>query len=252
MGYRLWQSDDVTEFNSAVGSDGKRIIVENQTTTSPPGSPTVGTAYIIGPSATGGWSGDDNKIAICEVAGSFVIYTPTNGWEAYDKAKNNNYTFNGTAWISAAGAFIDSKRTETNQFTNSVNLIPTDDTIPQITEGDQVISTTFTPKSTTNKLRVRFEANVVTNTTNQNATAALFLNSNSNALRAVTTYLAVVDQVGLLSFTHEFVPATTSSITLSVRVGLSGSGQLFLNGNHSQRIFGGINVTSLTIDEIVA
>lgn len=91
---------------SAAINFGKRLIVENQTTTAPPGSPTVGTAYIIGPSATGGWSGLDGKIAICEVAGSFVIYTPTNGWEAYDKAKNNSVTFNGSAWASTVGAFV--------------------------------------------------------------------------------------------------------------------------------------------------
>lgn len=96
---------------SAAINFGKRLIVENQTTTAPPGSPTVGTAYIIGASATGGWAGLDGKIAICEVAGSFVIYTPTNGWAAYDKAQNNSFTYNGSAWISSAGAIIRSPAT---------------------------------------------------------------------------------------------------------------------------------------------
>lgn len=95
---------------SAAINFGKRLIVENQTTTAPPGSPTVGTAYIIGPSATGAWSGLDGKIAICEVAGSFVIYTPTNGWAAYDKSTNNSYTFTGSAWVSSAGAVVGYNR----------------------------------------------------------------------------------------------------------------------------------------------
>jgi len=91
---------------SAAINFGRRLIVENQTTTAPPGSPTVGVAYIIGPSATGGWAGLDGKIAICEVAGSFVVYTPTNGWAAYDKARNTEFRFNGSAWISSAGAWL--------------------------------------------------------------------------------------------------------------------------------------------------
>lgn len=91
---------------SAAINFGRRAIVENQTTTAPPGSPAVGTAYIIGPSATGAWAGLDGKIAICEVAGTFVIYTPSNGWEAYDKARNQSFTFTGSAWISTAGGVL--------------------------------------------------------------------------------------------------------------------------------------------------
>ncbi|WP_211913110.1 DUF2793 domain-containing protein [Tardiphaga alba] len=64
---------------SAAINFGKRIIVENQTTTSPPGTATVGTAYIVGPSATGAWSGRDGDIAICEIANTFTLYDPSNG-----------------------------------------------------------------------------------------------------------------------------------------------------------------------------
>ncbi|MGY4288901.1 hypothetical protein ACVWXO_008121 [Bradyrhizobium sp. LM2.7] len=87
---------------SAAINFGRRVIVENQTTTAPPVSPSVGTAYIIGPSATGAWAGLDGKIAICEIAGSFVIYTATAGWLAYDKAQGVDYRFNGTSWVSTS------------------------------------------------------------------------------------------------------------------------------------------------------
>lgn len=87
---------------------GKRLIVEDQTTTAPPVSPTVGTAYIIGPAATGAWAGLDGKIAICEVAGAFVIYTPTEGWAAYDKNLNGEYRHSGSVWESQAGAIVAS------------------------------------------------------------------------------------------------------------------------------------------------
>ncbi|XUM25108.1 DUF2793 domain-containing protein (plasmid) [Bradyrhizobium oligotrophicum S58] len=108
---------------SAAINFGRRLIVENQTTTSPPVSPSVGTAYIIGPSATGGWAGLDGKIAICEIAGSFEIYTPTAGWLAYDKAQTIDFRHNGTAWVSAANVVkrINSGTTTTYNVTAADN-----------------------------------------------------------------------------------------------------------------------------------
>ena len=38
--------------------------VISQTTSAPPGSPSVGDAYIIGPSATGAWAGEEKNLAI--------------------------------------------------------------------------------------------------------------------------------------------------------------------------------------------
>lgn len=88
---------------------GRRVIVENQTTTSPPETVSVGTAYIIGPSATSDWAGKDGKIAICEVADTFTVYSPTIGWAAYDKSQNNEYRYDGSGWVSAVGAVLGYK-----------------------------------------------------------------------------------------------------------------------------------------------
>lgn len=82
------------------------VKVENQTTNAPPGSPTTPTAYIIGPSPTGAWAGNAGKLAICLVAGAFTIITPDAGDTVYDKSAANTYRFNGTAWISSAGAWL--------------------------------------------------------------------------------------------------------------------------------------------------
>lgn len=91
---------------SAAINFGAFVRIENQTTTAPPGAPAVGDAYIIGAGATGAWSGHDGKVAICEVAGAFTVYTPGEGWMAYDKALNTPYTFNGSAWLASTGIWI--------------------------------------------------------------------------------------------------------------------------------------------------
>lgn len=94
--------------SSALGW-GERVIVENQTTTTPPAA-TKGLRYVVGASATGVWLGKDKQIAICEVPGEWVFYPPGNGWAIYDKNLGGEYHYNGTAWVSAVGAIVGFKR----------------------------------------------------------------------------------------------------------------------------------------------
>ena len=90
---------------SKVINFGQYVNVQNQTTDTPPGSPSVGEAYIIGPSPTGDWVGHASKVAICEVAGTFAIYTPAAGMRAYDISLGTDYQWNGTLWLQASGDF---------------------------------------------------------------------------------------------------------------------------------------------------
>lgn len=90
---------------SVIGANASFVVkVENQTTNAPPASPTVPTAYIVGPSPTGSWSGHTGKLAICNVAGTFTIVTPAAGDQVYDKTEEVFFKFNGTDWIPATNA----------------------------------------------------------------------------------------------------------------------------------------------------
>lgn len=104
--------DDASVPLSAALGFGERIIVENQTTNTPP-TATKGLRYIVGPSPTGTWLGKAKQIAICEVAGAWRFYPPGNGWAAFDKGSNNEFHFNGTSWVSSAGAIIGHDYVET-------------------------------------------------------------------------------------------------------------------------------------------
>ncbi|MGJ4932181.1 DUF2793 domain-containing protein [Bradyrhizobium sp. HKCCYLS2038] len=227
------------------------VKVENQTTNTPPASPSPPAAYIIGSSPTGAWAGNAGKLAICLASGTFTIITPVAGDQVYDNARNTTFQFNGSAWVATNGVIADTKSVFNNVRGGSGTAIPWDDTIPQISEGVQVISTTFTAKSVTNKLRIRFDASLIPDTGGIDVTAALFLNSNSNAICATSVYLASINHPGPITLLHEFVPATTSSITLSVRVG-SAVGAVYWNGTSSARKLGGSQAVSLTVDEIIA
>lgn len=181
---------------SAAINFGKRVIVENITTTSPPGTAAVGVAYLIGPSATGAWSGQDGKIAICEVANQFTIYNPANGWLAYDKNTSTEYRYNGAAWISASGSWVDGKSVKTASgstsgpsgatgYAYSSTTAPTT-TTRQLKDGALL---NYAAKKAGARLRFHYSADYVVGNTTAGAGAptndiciALFRDSVGNAL----------------------------------------------------------------------
>lgn len=231
---------------SAAINFGKRLIVENQTTTAPPGSPTVGTAYIIGAGATGAWSGKDLQLAICEVAGSFVIYNPSNGWEAYDKARNTEFIFNGTAWASAAGAIVG---TAFNSFTGSASLSGSFSTaaVPTESGGDGILSLTYTMKNTTNRLRIRFSGSVQGSTSAETIIIAFTRDSNLNAIAAGVVSVPGTSTYVPAYLEHEFVPGTTLPVTIGVRSGCNSGGYSF-----NVSAWGSVSAAKLILEEIVA
>ena len=128
-------------------------------------------------------------------------------------------------------------------------IIPFDDTVPQSTEGTQIISVTITPKSTTNKLRVRI-AGFGTSNTALNLIWAIF-NGGASAISAGST---VVQSGVSASFVGEveYVPGSLSTQTISLRIGPDTANTIRLNGVITARRFGGVATTVLVVEEIKA
>jgi hypothetical protein len=102
--------------NMVVGG-GSRFnwVVENQTTNAPP-DPIDGVSYIVGPSPTGRWTGHSGKIATGENGGE-TLYTPAEGWLAYDKAQDGPFRHSGSVWLSSFGNFSVTRRAYTSSTT---------------------------------------------------------------------------------------------------------------------------------------
>jgi hypothetical protein len=212
---------------SAIINAGKRVIVENQTTTSPPGSVSVGTAFIIGPSATGVWSGLDGKVALCEVANTFTVYTPGNGWAAYDKLQNTEFRFNGTGWVSSAGAIVGYAK----QFTatgstatgGSGNYTYSDTTAPTTAQSyieDQVTITNYAARKT--GARLRFEYYLGHFGSTGSWVAGLFRDGETNA---IDWTVKGVSDVGGFNLVFDNVPASDAlPHTYKVRLINTGAG----------------------------
>lgn len=131
--------------------------------------------------------------------------------------------------------------------------IPLDNTIPQITEGDQYMTLAITPKSTTNKLVIFVTAMLSSSASSQHLIGALFQDSTANALAASATREATASAEHSLSFNHTMTAGTTSSTTFRFRAGGSGAGTTSFNaGVGVSPLFGATTKSSIVIYEYKA
>lgn len=151
--------------------------------------------------------------------------------------------------LPISGTIIDTSYAEIATYSTTSAVIPIDNTIPQNTEGTEIISASITPKTTTNSLRVRFSISMAVGS-QDNIIIAMFLNSGANAICArYSSTTANFSQ--LMYMEHEFVPGATTPQTVKIRVGTGSGSSLYINGNSVGRLLGGVNFGFLAIEEIV-
>jgi hypothetical protein len=148
-----------------------------------------------------------------------------------------------------AGTVLQVVNVQTGTVATGTTIIPFDNTIPQITEGNEYMTLAITPTSATSLLII----SVVfynSNTPQDEMSVALFQDSTANALAAVsaTPFTATARQV--ICFTHKMTSGTTSSTTFRVRAGMASAGTTTFNGQAGAQRFGGVAASSITIYEV--
>ena len=149
----------------------------------------------------------------------------------------------------AYGTVLQVQNSSTSSVITGTTTIPLDDTIPQNTEGFQILSVSITPKSASNKLKISINTFLMnsnaSSTTNQ---LALFQDSTANAIAATchANGSAFMTQLNLI---HYMTAGTTSSTTFNVRVGNNAAGTTTVNGASGARYYGGVGMSSITVEE---
>ncbi len=187
-------------------------------------------------------------------AGTLTAVTSTqipSGWRS-------KVTYDGTDYIvreiPPAAAVSQNlvqvvEATPITALTTITGVIPADDTIPQNTEGDEVITVSITPTSATNRLRIEFNAPTVGTSSSGQVTAALFQDSTAGALAASGTLPSGVSATSSF-LTHEMAAGTTSATTFKIRVGVA-SNTAYINGvGGGTRLYGGVAAARLRVTEI--
>lgn len=150
--------------------------------------------------------------------------------------------------IIAPGMMIQQVSVQSGALIISTVIIPSDDTIPQITEGTEAFNVSITPKFTTSKLRIDVTL-ALGGGSAQYYAGALFLDTGANALAAIATVGSGGDPFAL-TFTHHMTAPGTGTYTFRVRYGGHLATNIYLNGNAGIRKFGGVSASSMTITEI--
>ena len=151
-----------------------------------------------------------------------------------------------------AGSVLQVKNFQTGAVATGTTPFPFDDTIPQITEGNQYLSLAITPTSATSKLLICVVATAGSSVASTWMTSALFQDSTANALAANSIFFPNATAFAPCVFNYFMTSGTTSSTTFTVRSGSVDAGTTTFNGQGATRRFGGVLTSSITITEIAA
>ena len=138
----------------------------------------------------------------------------------------------------------------THQTNNTT--IPFDDTIPQNTEGTEVLTLAITPTKATVLLKIEY-VTIVDFGAYQGFTVGLFQDTTANALCATCITNGAQGCTFTIPLIYNMVAGTTSATTFKIRVGSSSGNTWNLNSaTLGTRIFGGVAGTTLSITEYLA
>ncbi len=164
------------------------------------------------------------------------------------------------SWVAVAGGgkLVSRAYVEYSASVNLSTAIPVDDTIPQSTEGTEILNVSITPSSVTNRVRATFTGFFSGDVATSFAAAALFRDATASAIAATAARPTDTDGVTLnpimtpITLTYEHVPGTTSATAYKIRVGPSAGGGVRMNGDNGilARRFGGVAVATLVLEEI--
>ena len=197
----------------------------------------------------------ENKIANNSISNAKlqdnVLSADTNGRAKMANGYVNSDKVAAGLWnaIAPSGAVLQTITAEYTANSNLSTAIPIDDTVPEITEGTQILSASITPTSNTNKIRILFQGACSLN--NNAGIAALFRNLTTAAIASSGGY-SVNSTLNPATIVIDFIdsPATTSATTYSIRVG--SSTVVRMNGSYLARFLGGSMRSTLVLQEIKA
>lgn len=152
---------------------------------------------------------------------------------------------------TTGGKVVAHTYSSTAATTTSSSVIPFDDTIPQNTEGTELITVSHTPASSSNILEIHVQI-LFSMASNNTAIFPLFQDSTADAIAVGVGDGPVTDEMGSVYFIHRMTAGTTSSTTFKVRYGPAAAATVRINGevNAAARRFGGVATSSIRVIEL--
>ena len=160
----------------------------------------------------------------------------------------------GTARTTvSSGTVLQVVNYQTGAVATGSTQMPYDDTIPQITEGNEYMTLAITPRSAASTLiiQVGYYISSAPGAT-YTLTGALFQDAIANALAAISTFSGYDNGIVGSTLFHKMTSPGTGTYTFRFRAGINAAGTTTLNGQQSGlRRMGGVGASSITITEVV-
>jgi hypothetical protein len=149
---------------------------------------------------------------------------------------------------SKSGQILQIQEATSNVYASTTNIIPYDNSPPQNTEGAQILTLNFTPRS--NNSTLYFWAEGLVDNSSSSQRALIICNTAiANCLAASTIHAGSNGRAVNISVIYKENSISTSSRTYSVRYGAQ-SGTSYINGAQAGARYGGTSRTTLRIIEI--
>lgn len=166
-------------------------------------------------------------------------------------------------WATAASAVvvnpkyrprdvIQEPRTDSGAVATGTTALPRDDTIPQITEGDQFMTQAITPIAAANVLEVEAQLALSMNGAAGLVILALFQDATAGALAVASGWDSSAEPPDPIRISFKGVAAGVASTTFRARAGNNGGNTTTFNGAAAARYFGGVMNSFMQVKEIVA
>ena len=188
-----------------------------------------------------------------EKSGLTALTLPVANATANQYIKNDGAGALSWATLPSSGKVLQMVSTFTGVYATGSTTLPFDDTIPQNTEGNEVMTRAITPLSATSKLLISVNVTGASDVQG-NWTLALFRDSTADALTATQVKASNLspDQMDHCHLSWVENSTSISATTFKVRCGSTSAGAWYFNGQNGARFFGGVANSGITITEIEA
>lgn len=183
------------------------------------------------------------------ILGYFVYESPLTTQGVWDVGPTKIQLFGPTTPLP--GHIVQLMHKFITSVASGTTVLPSDDTVPQDTEGEAALTITLNPTSAANVGLINTHVNA-SGSTASTITAALFTNSSASALAATANIVESAGRMFQLGIRYMRILGRTTPVILTVRVGLSVAGTVTLNGVAAARLYGGVYDSYIEVQEIMA